>query len=673
MAYGPIQRMTVDQRRKLVEAASERCQKCGGLLGDEWPLAHLPSMNLGGPSAGGIAEAWCFACAAREGATSAIGVVGFRLREWQEQAVKVALERIWRQGSATIHAAPGAGKTSFTGAVYLRMKAAGWVERLIVVVPNSALRAQWRESLAELNVLLDDEPRNSWQELRGTHGPVVTYHSLPNSAPDHRKELERRSTLVVLDEVHHAGDKATWGRAVARMVGDVDGDVAATGVLNLTGTLFRSSGSKRISTVRYRIAEEDPTKFEAIEDYSVKTSQLVPQYLRPPNVYTYGAEVRLLDTSTAEIVEGDMADLDAQQRSAVLRESWSSKHWVDGFAAEALRLLQLQQEVVGRAEPLKLLYVAANQQAAKRAADTLNQLTRSNFSRLVISDEPSADRVLRLAAQERTSLAIVSVRMVTEGFDCPALSTIAYASNIVADLTIAQTMARAMRITKRERELGKILPAQILIPDHKRLKASFTQALVGRMHLIGSEDDEGGRSGIGQGEGPSLPRYQVVDLTGPVLQGATVVGAPDGEVLADEMADWNVQLSAVGVPLTYTPNIVVASRQVPKFPRIYESPSAQAQTGRSSADPRTLNKKHRQRITALASWMAHHIDHDSRWGNMGWFQNEANEAAGIPRGGRDQATDTQLAAAEAWMVGNILGHCEIQGCNPPALLNSEDK
>lgn len=319
-------------------------------------------------------------------------------------------------------------------------------------------------------------------------------------------------------------------------------------------------------------------------------------------------------------------------------------------------------------------YEPANQQAAKRAADTLNQLTRSNFARLVISDEPTADRVLRQAASERTSLAIVSVRMVTEGFDCPAISTIAYASNVVADLTIAQTMARAMRITDAERSLAKVLPAQILIPDHGRLKASFTQALVGRMHLISGDSDSAPTlAGDGAGGSLAMPRYQVVDLTGPVLLGATVVGAPDGEVLADELADWNVQLATVGVPLTYTPNIVVASRQVPQFPRIYSDALPESAQARSAADPRTLNKMHRQRIKTLAGWMAQHLDHDNRWGNMGWFQNEANDAASIPTGARGQATDTQLAAAEAWMTEKIFQHCQSEGCNPPALLSADDE
>lgn len=676
MASSPP-RLTLRQREVLYAAANGRCQQCGDPLGDAWKAAHLVSLQLAGPRPNGEFEPWCVACSSEMGADGAIAIDGFALREWQEQALEAGLERMWRQGSATIHAAPGAGKTRFTGAVFLRMRAAGWIERLVVVVPNSALRGQWRESMGDMGIHLDDEPRDGWHEHRDTDGAVVTYHSLPNSAQAQRIELERRPTLVVLDEVHHAGDKATWGRAVTDMVGDVDGEVLAAGVLNLTGTLFRSTGSKRISTVRYRRSEEDATKFEAIEDFSIRTAQLVPQYLRPPNVYTYGTEVRLLDTSTAEIVEGDIADLDAQQKSAVLRESWSSDEWVDGFAKEALRLLQLQQEVVGRKEPLKLLYVAANQSAARRAADAFNRLTNSNFARLVISDEPSANHVLQHAAHENTSLAIVSVRMVTEGFDCPAISTIAYASNVIADLTIAQTMARAMRITGSEREIGKVLPAQVLIPDHTRLKASFTQALVGRMHLIEADDEATGRERDGSvGNAPQLPRYQVVDLTEPVLHGATVVGAPDGEVLADELEDWNVQLAARGVPLTYTPNIIVAARQVPQFPRIYSAPEtdeASPETTTKPADPRTLNKAHRKRLTTLTNWMAHHLEHDDRWANMGWFQNEANDAAGIPRGGRDQASATELAAAQAWVTEKILQHCELAGCAPPAILTESSE
>jgi hypothetical protein len=47
----------------------------------------------------------------RHGAGLAIDLPNFTLREWQAQALDAALERSWKLGSTTIHAAPGAGRT----------------------------------------------------------------------------------------------------------------------------------------------------------------------------------------------------------------------------------------------------------------------------------------------------------------------------------------------------------------------------------------------------------------------------------------------------------------------------------------------------------------------------------------------------------------------------------
>jgi hypothetical protein len=45
----------------------------------------------------------------------------------------------WMSGVATLHAAPGAGKTLFAGAVLQKLRDAGHVDRLIVVMPNVAI------------------------------------------------------------------------------------------------------------------------------------------------------------------------------------------------------------------------------------------------------------------------------------------------------------------------------------------------------------------------------------------------------------------------------------------------------------------------------------------------------------------------------------------------------
>jgi hypothetical protein len=474
-----------------------------------------------------------------------------------------------------------------------------------------------------------------------------------------------QATLVVLDEVHHVGEPGhtAWGRAVATMVGDVSaGTVHAAAVLNMTGTLFRSSDKQRISTVRYLPDEEDPAKIRADADFSVFTRDLVPHSLRPPYVYTYGTDVELLDMSTAEVIGGDIADLDRTQQSAVLRESFRQAAYVEGFVAEAVRLLAVQQAALQGEEPLKLLCVTADQRSARRFADAFNNATGTDFARLVISDEPGAERTLRQAARERKPLAIVSVRMVTEGFDCPGISTIAYASNVTADLSIAQTMARAMRITETERRQGKIMPAQFLIPDHAELKAAFARALLKQMHLIDVEATvkDAGRESSGDWTRPLGPRFEVLDLSGPILRGANVLAAEHGEVLAAELEDWIVQLRAVGVPEVYAPGAAVAARQVNFFPRIYsrDEPTSPTEPPASrEASPREMNRAHRSHLDRLARWMATHHNHDSRYDTIQAFQALANEAAGIPKGGRDMAGADQLANAEVWMTARIIEHC----------------
>ena len=49
------------------------------------------------------------------------------------------------------------------------------------------------------------------------HGYVTTYAQVAMRPAVHRSRTEHsRRTLVVLDEIHHAGDGLSWGEAVAR-------------------------------------------------------------------------------------------------------------------------------------------------------------------------------------------------------------------------------------------------------------------------------------------------------------------------------------------------------------------------------------------------------------------------------------------------------------------------
>lgn len=127
-------------------------------------------------------------------------------------------------------ATPGSGKTL---AACEAARAAG-CEQVIVVAPTTALRSQWADVADLLGLHLDPRWRNAdgaWN--LDAHGVIVTYQQVA-SAPDLFAHHVARPTFVILDEIHHAGESATWGTALRTAF-----DRAAFR-LALSGTPFRS-------------------------------------------------------------------------------------------------------------------------------------------------------------------------------------------------------------------------------------------------------------------------------------------------------------------------------------------------------------------------------------------------------------------------------------------------
>jgi hypothetical protein len=110
-------------------------------------------------------------------------------------------------------------------------------------------------------------------------------------------------TLVVLDEVHHIGERLSettpgWAADVLGMIGDIN-DLHVAGVLNLSGTLWRSDARERISTVRYRQLGDG--RLESMVDFSVSVAELVQAGQLRPLDPPMGAQVKLSDCRTSNI------------------------------------------------------------------------------------------------------------------------------------------------------------------------------------------------------------------------------------------------------------------------------------------------------------------------------------------------------------------------------------
>ncbi len=66
---------------------------------------------------------------------------------------------------------------------------------------------------------------------------AVTYAQVAAHPALHRQRTTNRRTLVIFDEIHHAGDALSWGEAVREAF------EPATRRLGLTGTPFRSDAN----------------------------------------------------------------------------------------------------------------------------------------------------------------------------------------------------------------------------------------------------------------------------------------------------------------------------------------------------------------------------------------------------------------------------------------------
>ena len=144
-----------------------------------------------------------------------VGPQESHLRSWQQQAL-AAYAADGPRRDFLLTATPGAGKTAFALAVAARLLGRRVIDRLVVVCPTDHLRTQWADAAGAAGIVLDPTFTNTKGPIpAGAHGYVTTYAQVAGRPAIHAARCQRQRTLVVLDEIHHAGDGLSWGEAIA--------------------------------------------------------------------------------------------------------------------------------------------------------------------------------------------------------------------------------------------------------------------------------------------------------------------------------------------------------------------------------------------------------------------------------------------------------------------------
>jgi superfamily II DNA or RNA helicase len=655
-------------------------------------LAHQRAHASGGPLIESNAQAWCVRCNLTVGARN-VGDNRISPREWQLQALERAIESIARTGAATVSAAPGAGKTVFAGLVFEALYEAGLVDRMLVFVPRRGLANQWADALlAQRHIQLKP---HSAIERTGQHGVAVTYQSLGSrdQLEAHRLNTQRKRTLLVLDEVHHVGERPgglipAWARNITELAGDVgNNSLNVAGVLNLSGTLWRSDPREAISTVRYRAL--DDSRLESLVDFEVTVEELVARGdLRPIDLYRLSAHVRLADYQNLEHVEGDLSDLDEKPARAAMASLASITGWRSSFVSAVLDRLEVANRaleghhvkgliVANRQDAARAFYAEVNRQMAERGLRPLAALAISD-------DGPDAQRALDEFRDQKRVGVLCTVDMAGEGYDCPDIAVIGWASNKLTSLYVRQVTARAMRVTSRERELERIIPAAVVVPDAQELVEQLVAYLAPFTHevLLPGEDDGHGDGKIGGGGGGilPLPRWVLEDAARGQNETVTVAYA-DGsreDVDVELTRRLAVELERANVAGIYAARIIAATRRTVgdllssrPFDRL--SPDAAA-LDRLSAGAEVVAEAEASRtgsIEAQASMLAAQVDRLARWWQFNgdtpasYFNREVNQAAGIKDGKRATASVEQLRRARDAAREKVAAHCQRTGAKPP--------
>ena len=369
-----------------------------------------------------------------------------RLRAWQSAAVESYFTRAPRDFLAV--ATPGAGKTTFALTVAAELLARRVVERVTVVAPTEHLKTQWADAAARAGIPID--PSYAGRKGRTSQdyvGVAVTYAGVAVNPLAHRVRTERFTTLVILDEVHHAGDAMSWGESVREAF------EPARRRLSLTGTPFRSDVNP-IPFVSYAPGPDGVDR--SVADYTYGYADaLADHVVRPVLFLAYSGDMqwrtRAGDEVAARLGEPLTRELTAQALRTALDPSGA---WVPSVLAAAdRRLTEVRRHVPDAAG----LVIASDQDSARAYARLLAEATGERPT-LVLSDEKAATR--RIAAfTEGDERWMVAVRMVSEGVDIPRLAVGVYATTTATPLYFAQAVGRFVRARRRGETASVFLPS----------------------------------------------------------------------------------------------------------------------------------------------------------------------------------------------------------------------
>ncbi|TDD36221.1 DEAD/DEAH box helicase [Actinomadura sp. KC06] len=380
------------------------------------------------------------------------------LRAWQQHA----LEAYFGQDGTgpgprdflTV-ATPGAGKTTFALRLARELMERRVIAAITIVCPTEHLKRQWAESAARVGIKINPEYQNGDGPVgKDFDGIAVTYATVAARPALHRNRTESRKSLVIFDEVHHAGDGLSWGDAVREAF------EPATRRLALSGTPFRTDINP-IPFVQYDEGPDGVRRSRADYTYGYGPA-LADGVVRPVIFLAYAGEMRWRTRAGDEITATLGEPLTQDQTAQAWRAALDPKgDWIKQVLAAADRRLTELRRAIPDAGGL---VIATDHETARAYAKMLRAVTGQGAT-IVLSDDPSASKKIKQFT-DTDDRWMVAVRMVSEGVDIPRLCVGVYATSTSTPLFFAQAIGRFVRARRRGETASVFLPSVPTLMGH---------------------------------------------------------------------------------------------------------------------------------------------------------------------------------------------------------------
>ena len=368
------------------------------------------------------------------------------LRAWQKEAYREYFAQPRRD--FLVVATPGAGKTAYALTIAAELLARREIAAVTVVTPTEHLKHQWAQAAHRVGIALDPAYRNSQGRASADFtGVAVTYAQVAAHPVLHQQRTLNRRTLVIFDEIHHAGDALSWGDAV-RVAFE-----PARRRLALTGTPFRSD-TNPIPFVSY-LQEPDGSRRSRADYVYGYGPALADGVVRPVIFLAYSGEMRWRTRAGDELAGALGAPMIGEHLSQAWRTALNPDgEWISRVLETAdRRLTEVRRDVPDAGG----MVIATDHADARAYAGLLRRITGARPA-VVLSDDPAASRKIAAFAGSADRW-LVAVRMVSEGVDIPRLAVGVYATSVGTALYFAQAVGRFVRARRRGETASVFLPS----------------------------------------------------------------------------------------------------------------------------------------------------------------------------------------------------------------------